>query len=265
MNKTFRKLWKGFWEPVLGLAVFQWIIAVLMAICIWFVFLTSFKKVEGREILKKCKNTPTVFVFWHGRSMMLSPFVLIWGLPGWAVSSRHKDGRMMAKLQRMFRLKPIYGSSSEGGVSVLREGVRILRKDKNKVICISPDGPSGPSLRFQDGALYFAKMSGAQIVPVCYSASNAMFQNRWDRYLVALPFSRITCKIGDPIFVDPKTTKEEFEKIRRKIEGVMVKQVRELDAKYNHKSVEQDLMSGEFKQKLRDERAAKKAAKKKKK
>ena len=42
----------------------------------------------------------------------------------------------------------------------------------------------------------------------------------------------------------------------------MVKQVREMDGEFNLFKVEQDLTSSEFKQKLREEREAKKRAKK---
>ena len=44
----------------------------------------------------------------------------------------------------------------------------------------------------------------------------------------------------------------------------MVRQVREMDGEFNLFQVEQDLTSAEFKQKLREERARKKAEKKKK-
>ena len=169
----------------------------------------------------------------------------------------------MAKLQYLFGLKSIYGSTSEGGISVLRQGVRVLRKG-NYSMCLSPDGPGGPSLRVQDGALYFAKMTGAPIIPVCYSCSKAWFQNRWDRYLVALPFSTITCHVGEPIFIDSKVSAKEFENIRQKIENIMVKQVRDMDGEFNLFKVEQDLTASEFKKKLREEREAAKKAKKKK-
>ena len=151
----------------------------------------------------------------------------------------------------------------EGGISVLREGVRVLRRGDHSM-CLSPDGPGGPSLRVQEGALYFAKMTGAPIIPVCYSCSHSWFQNRWDRYLVALPFSKITCKLADPIFVGSKISQEDFEKLRKRIEDIMVKQVREMDGEFNLFKVEQDLTSSEFKQKLREEREAKKRAKKNK-
>lgn len=263
MYRKFRKLWKAFWEPILRLSVFQWILAGIMAICIWFVYFTCRKKITNWEVFKKYRRKPAIFIFWHGRSMMLSPIVCLGGMRAYAVASRHKDGRMMAKLQRLFGLKSIYGSTSEGGISVLREGVRVLRRGDHSM-CLSPDGPGGPSLRVQEGALYFAKMTGAPIIPVCYSCSHSWFQNRWDRYLVALPFSKITCKLADPIFVDSKISQEDFEKLRKRIEDIMVKQVREMDGEFNLFKVEQDLTSSEFKQKLREEREAKKRAKKNK-
>ena len=232
-----------------------------MAICIWFVYFTCRKKITNWDVFKKYRRKPAIFIFWHGRSMMLSPIVCLGGMRAYAVASRHKDGRMMAKLQRLFGLKSIYGSTSEGGISVLREGVRVLRRGDHSM-CLSPDGPGGPSLRVQEGALYFAKMTGAPIIPVCYSCSHSWFQNRWDRYLVALPFSKITCKLADPIFVDSKISQEDFEKLRKRIEDIMVKQVREMDGEFNLFKVEQDLTSSEFKQKLREEREAKKRAKK---
>lgn len=261
MYQKFRKLWKAFWEPILRLSVFQWILAGIMAICIWFVYFTCRKKITNWEVFKKYRRKPAIFIFWHGRSMMLSPIVCLGGMRAYAVASRHKDGRMMAKLQRLFGLKSIYGSTSEGGISVLREGVRVLRRGDHSM-CLSPDGPGGPSLRVQEGALYFAKMTGAPIIPVCYSCSRSWFQNRWDRYLVALPFSKITCKLADPIFIDSKISQEDFEKLRKRIEDIMVKQVREMDGEFNLFKVEQDLTSSEFKQKLREEREAKKRAKK---
>ena len=264
MYQTFRKLWKGFWEPVLHMSLIQWLVAGLMAVCIWFIYFTSRVKITGYDVFKKYRRQPAVFVFWHGRSMMLSPIICIGGMRAYAVASRHSDGRMMAKLQQLFGLKPIYGSTSDGGISVLRQGVRVLR-DGNYSMCISPDGPGGPSMRVQDGALYFAKMTGAPIIPVCYSCSRAWFQQRWDRYLIAKPFSKITCHVDKPIFIDRKCSDAEFEKIRKNLEEIMVRQVREMDGEFNLFHVEQDLTAHKFKQNIRDARAARKAAKKSKK
>lgn len=261
-NKTFRKLWKGFWQPILGLGIFQWIVAVFMAVPIWFVYFTSIKKITNIEVFQQYRKKPAIFVFWHGRSMMLSPIICLGGMHAYAVASRHKDGRMMAKLQMLFGLRAIYGSSHKGGVSVLREGLRVLARGDH-AICMSPDGPGGPSLRVQDGALYFAKMSGAPIIPVCYSSSRAWIQDRWDRYLVALPFTKLSVNIGMPVFVPRKASDAEFQKIRQDLEDFMVKQMRKLDAEFNLPQAEQGMTASEFKQKKRDAAAQKKNKRKK--
>ncbi len=250
-NKKFRKAWKKFWNPILGCGVIQWIIAICMSVPMWTVYFTSRKKIIGLDVFNKYHRKPAIFVFWHGRSMMLSPIIRMRGMRAYAIASRHKDGRMMAKLQRLFGLRAIYGSTSEGGISVLRQGVRVLR-DGKYALCMSPDGPGGPSMRVQDGALYFAKMTGAPIIPVCYSSSRAWIQKRWDRYLVALHFSRIVCKIGKPIFVDSKVTPKEFENIRKNLENTMVKQLRDLDAEFGLFKVEQDLTADKFKKDMRE-------------
>ena len=98
-NKTFRKIWKGFWEPILKLGIFQWIIVIFMAIPIWFSYFTSIKRISNIEVFYKYRKKPAIFVFWHGRSLMLSPIICLGGMRAYAVASRHKDGRMMAKLQ----------------------------------------------------------------------------------------------------------------------------------------------------------------------
>jgi lysophospholipid acyltransferase (LPLAT)-like uncharacterized protein len=143
-------------------------------------------------------------------------------------------------------LRTIYGSSRDGGVSVLKKGVRILQNGKF-CLALSPDGPNGPSMRFHDGALYFAKMTGAPIIPVCYSCSRPWFLKRWDRYLLAKPFSVIKGIVGKPIFIDSKTRIQDFESIRKNLEYIMVKQAIDLDKHFTSFRVEQDLTPNDFK------------------
>ena len=243
----FRKIWKNFWEFILEIGLLQWIIAIGMAALIWVIYLTSRKEIVNYETFKKFRHKPAIFVFWHGRSLMLSPIVCLGGMKSYAIASRHKDGRMMAKLQHLFGLRAIYGSSHHGGISVLREGIRVLQRGDHS-LCISPDGPGGPSLRVQDGALYFAKMTGAPIIPVCFSARHVWMQNRWDRYLLVYPFTKIKCKVGNPMYIDLKISSDEFAAKRNELEDVMVAQLRELDAEFNLYVVEQGLKSRTFKQ-----------------
>ena len=253
MYKYIRKIWKGFWEPVLHNSIIQWILVGILALVTWFIFLTSKRRFTNTKSLKNYRKKPVVFVFFHGRCAMLSPVIKMARVPAYCVASRHKDGRIMARLQRLFGMRAIYGSTSDGAVAVLREGVKIMR-EKNVSMCVPVDGPSGPSMRVQNGALYFARMTGAPIVPCCFSASRAKFLNRWDRFLIPKLFGTITCRIGKPIYIDSKLSGEDFEKKRAEIEEIMVTQLREMDAEFNLFNVERGENATDFKQRIRDQK-----------
>jgi lysophospholipid acyltransferase (LPLAT)-like uncharacterized protein len=218
-----KKAWKRFYRSLRSLGIVQWPIAVLFYIGMRLVHLTSRVEVRGDYILRDFKNRPAIFVFWHGRSMMLSPVIRRFGIKGFAVAEREKDGRFMARLQRMFGLRPIFGSAAKGAVGVLRQGVRALRS--GNCVCLSPDGPKGPAMRLSDGCIYFAKMSGAPIIPLCYSASRPWFRRkRWDKYLVAKFFGRIICHAGAPFYYDG-----DMDGLHKKLEAFMIGQQNALD------------------------------------
>lgn len=247
MKKIFKNIWKKLWRPILRFPAIQWILMGLIAGLIWFIFFTSKHHFTNTKSLKQYRKKPVIFVFFHGRCAMLSPVIATARIHGYCVASNHKDGRMMACLQRFFGLRAIYGSTSEGSIAVLRKGVRLI-KEKNAAICISVDGPSGPALHLQDGALYFARMTGAPIVPCCFSASRVKFLNRWDRFLIPKLFGTITVDIGEPIYVDSSLKGEAFEQKRQEIEAIMVKQLRNMDAEFNLFKVEQGITSAQFKE-----------------
>lgn len=246
MKKSIKKRFRRFFRFIYGWGVIQWFLAIVYYVLIWFVYFTSTKDIKGLEILRKYARKPAIFVFWHGRTMMLSPVIAINRVRGYAIADNRKDGRAIAKMEKLFGLKTIYGSSAGGGVNVLKRGINVLNKGKD-CLALSPDGPRGPSMRFHDGALYFAKMTGAPIIPVCYSCSRPWFLNRWDRYLLMKPFSVMAGTVGEPIFIDRKTSIEDFEKIRKNLEDIMVKQAYDLDKKFTDFRVEQDLTPEIFK------------------
>ncbi len=251
------KLRKYILDPFLGLDIVQWIFVIPVSLIMWLVFATCCTHVRNKDVLKEYRKKPAVFVIWHGRSMIPSAIMAWYRIRSYVVTSSHKDGRFMAKIQHMFGGRAIFGSSSHGAISVLREGVRILRKGGHCLV-ISPDGPSGPSLRLQDGAMFFAKMTGAPIIPVCFSASRPWIQNRWDRYFVVMPFSKVVIDVGDPIYVKSEIKTPEFEKERQEIENICVKQLRDLDKMFNLMQVEQDMTASEFKKKMREAKKGKK-------
>jgi len=246
MSKGIRKVWKKFWTPILHNPIIQWTLAIVLAGVTWFIFLTSKHKFTNTESLKQYRNKPVVFVFFHGRCAMLSPVIKSARIKSYCVSSRHKDGRMMARLQRLFGLRAIYGSTSDGAVAVLREGVRVMRDEKVSM-CVPVDGPSGPSLHLQDGAIYFARMTGAPIVPCCFSCSRPIYLDRWDKFMIPKLFGTITVNIGKPIHIDSHLRGESFEKKRQEIEDIMIKQLHDMDRKFGLPEIEYGLNATEYK------------------
>lgn len=246
MSKVFRKLWKKFWTPILHNQIVQWTLALILAGITWFIYLTSKHRFTNTESLKNYRKKPVVFVFFHGRCAMLSPLVRSARIKSYCVASRHKDGRMMARLQRLFGLRAIYGSTSDGAVAVLREGVRVMHQT-NMSMCVPVDGPSGPSLHVQDGALYFAKMTGAPIVPCCFSCSRPIYMDRWDKFMIPKLFGTISCHIGEPIYIDSKLRGDDFENKRQEIEEIMINQLRTMDHEFNLPDVPRGIHATEYK------------------
>ena len=247
MSNKIRKIWKQFWSLVLYNPIIQWIIVSFLAGIIWFIFFASKHRYKNMdEILRPLRNKPIIFVFFHGRELMLAPVIRMHGIRSYCVASRHQDGRMMARLLRLFGLRAVYGSTSSGGVEVLRAGARVINEEKT-AMCLAVDGPSGPSMDVKNGALYFARMTGAPIVPVCFSCSKPIYLDRWDKLMIPKLFGTISCYLGEPIYIDSKLRGEEFEKKRQEIEEIMVKQLREMDAEFNLPEIPRGINATEYK------------------
>ncbi|MBM2836962.1 MAG: uncharacterized protein HW409_1151, partial [candidate division NC10 bacterium] len=74
------------------------------------------------------------------------------------------------------------------------------------------DGPRGPRAKVKSGVIELAKLTGAPIVPVTFSAARRRPLKSWDAFLIPLPFSRAVYIWGDPMYVEPMATKEEVAK-----------------------------------------------------
>jgi len=229
-----RDTWKKLWRRIFTLPLVQWVAAGLMWVAVKFVHLTARIEYRGDAVFRRYVGRPIIFSFWHGRTMMLSSVASHYGFRGYAVFSRHRDGRLISKLFRMFGLRGIYGSTGRrGAVQALREGVRVL--SSGRMLGISPDGPMGPFMRLHDGVLHFAKKTGVPIVPVCFSCSRPWTQNRWDRYMVATPFSKIIIEALPVFRIGPN---DDIEEARQKLEKIMIDQVQTLDAEFGLEKME---------------------------
>jgi lysophospholipid acyltransferase (LPLAT)-like uncharacterized protein len=154
------------------------------------------------------RGEQTIVAFWHGRLLMM-PFVY----PGKAAAiliSQHRDGEYISRIAGVLGYHVIRGSATRGGVRAFKQMIRALKEGVNLVI--TPDGPKGPRGKVKSGVIELAKLTGAPIVPVTFSAARRRFLKSWDAFLLPLPFARAVYIWGEPIYVEPMATKEEVAK-----------------------------------------------------
>jgi hypothetical protein len=91
------------------------------------------------------------------------------------------------------------GDTTLGMGRVMVRFVRRIMAGENTII--APDGPDGPAYIPKPGIAYIARKANALIVPVGGYCRNAYRLNRWDHYVIPLPFSRVSIHVGEPFGV----------------------------------------------------------------
>jgi lysophospholipid acyltransferase (LPLAT)-like uncharacterized protein len=151
-----------------------------------------------------------IFAFWHQRLLMM-PFLRYQGRIGMLIS-QHRDGEFIARAVQSFGVDSVRGSTTRGGLSALRGMERFFRTGAN--VAITPDGPQGPKHMVQIGVIELARLTGAPILPVTYSASRKKVFGSWDNFILPLPFGKVVYIWGEPFFVPRDRNKEELEEAR---------------------------------------------------
>ena len=172
------------------------------------------------------EGQPFILCFWHGRLMMM-PYCWDYGWPLHTLTSDHPDGRLIARTTAHFGLRTVVGSSSRGGAAALRRMARLIRDGSS--IGLTPDGPRGPRMRAQSGAVALARLSGAPMVPVSFSAGRRRVLATWDRFVLALPFNRGAFVWGPPIRVPRDADAGTLEVCRAQLETALNDITREAD------------------------------------
>ena len=170
---------------------------------------------------------PFIVAFWHNRIMMMVA-ILDPDQKVALLQSRHRDGQLMSNAINRFGVRTIWGSTSKGGSAGLRSMIKALKNGER--VAITPDGPRGPRMRCNPGVIALARLSGASIVPITYSASRFWALNTWDRFILTKPFGRGALAWGAPISVPHDLDADDFERYRLKVEHAMNDLVRETDA-----------------------------------
>ncbi len=198
----------------------EWVVPPLAALLIRATRLTMRVRFVGRETADRltAAGRPYIHAFWHGH-LFLMPYSYHGSRIAILISAHH-DGELIARTMHAFGHDSIRGSTTSGGASALRAAVRALRAGSD--VGFTPDGPRGPRHRVQMGVIQAARMGGAPIVPVAFSASRRKVFGSWDGFMVPYPFSRGLFLYGEPLEVPAGAGPEQMEEARRILEQRMV-------------------------------------------
>ena len=168
------------------------------------------------------KNKTYFFGSWHQH--VFSCFCACLGRSHLSMTSRSKDGEMVAFLLSKMNFIPVRGSSSRGGKEVMNETIKQLKKDDNIYpAAITIDGPRGPAKVPKMGIIEIARQAQQPIIP--YSAIPKKYWqfNSWDKFRLPMPFTKIFVIYGDPIMVDPDLNKDDYQEVSEKITNELEK------------------------------------------
>ncbi|HUB94862.1 MAG TPA: lysophospholipid acyltransferase family protein [Stellaceae bacterium] len=192
----------------------------LLQLYIRLVYVTSRWTVVGgeRPDALLAAGQPVIVAFWHGRMLLLP---LMWARRGplYMLMSQHRDGRIIADAVAYFGIGSIEGSTNSGGGAALRTMVRHVRAGAS--VGITPDGPNGPAMRASEGIVAAARLARAPILPMTYATSRRRILASWDRFHLALPFSRGVFLWGEPIRVPERLDEGDAAEWRALIEARM--------------------------------------------
>ena len=135
------------------------------------------------------------------------------------MSSRSKDGQMGAGVAQRAGCHTVWGSSTRGGGSALKEMIKRIRETRLAVHMI--DGPQGPAGVVKAGVIAMAHGANAALVPVCVRSDRAWYLKSWDAFMIPKPFARVTVSFSSPVELPKAKDKANLEEQRQMLENIM--------------------------------------------
>ncbi|MEL0110244.1 MAG: lysophospholipid acyltransferase family protein [Rickettsiales bacterium] len=202
-----------------------------------FVWSTGRWKIVGENVPDRLLEAgePFIATFWHGRLIMMAFSWKRCDLVHMLISG-HRDGQLVSGMMSHFGSKSVFGSSTRGGAAAFIQLVRLLKE--GEVVGITPDGPRGPRMRANSGVVSLAKIAGAPIVPLTFSASWAHVFESWDRFMLPFPFSKGVFLWGTPIEVQKDADDGQLEEKRLEVEQALIALTQRADWLMNQADIE---------------------------
>lgn len=177
--------------------------------------------IKGREHLDRLYSSKKRFLlcFWHGKYTPIFP--LLEGYEVCVISSRSERGSVIAEICRNFGYRSAQ-IPDQPGREVLPLLEKVLSAARGGGIAV--DGPLGPRHRVKTGVIRMASALGFALVPVSVDSRRKMVWNkRWDRMEIPLPFATVGLVLGEPIQVPPGLQKEQIRDWANHLSEVLTK------------------------------------------
>ena len=174
---------------------------------------------KNKEVIDKLENENQKFVlaFWHGS--MLLPWYLQRYKNFAGLTSKSKDGDLLARVLNLWRYNVVRGSSTEGGEIAL--GILLDYAKNGYSISITPDGPLGLYRKMKAGAIITAKKSGLPLVLIGVGFKKKSNLKSWDKFTVPKLFTKATVIYSNPIRIDKDLSYNETSKMIEKCEKIL--------------------------------------------
>lgn len=180
----------------------------IISFLLWLLSLSINKTIRLKVLGEECvdgvheNGENVIFAFWHQAT-----FPLFYYCRDRNVSIAPLDntrGEILARFARRYNYQ-ILRTSADGDALARGTGaLRVLKTLKNgNDGAIAVDGPPEESIfKAKPGVLFLAKKTGRAVVPVGVHAHwKVSIGNRWDKYFVPLPFSRVVIVFDKPFRV----------------------------------------------------------------
>ncbi|NRA73864.1 MAG: lysophospholipid acyltransferase family protein [Rickettsiales bacterium] len=201
---TLKLIYKNFIRKLLATQF----VGFLAYLYILIVFLTSKKKTIYSQYFntEKFHNTTSIYVFWHGR-MILMYFLRPKNKKTNIFISAHADGKIIGRVSKFFNVGVIWGSSNKNPTHSLKKIFTAL--NQKECLAITPDGPRGPAFEINSNIVKIASKYNLCIIPVTSGMSKKKVFRSWDKFMLPLPFGKLSLIYGKPIKIPPQVTKEQ--------------------------------------------------------
>lgn len=153
-----------------------------------------------------------LYLFWHDG--LLLPAYLFAPRRQYMLASQSKDGELIARLCEHMGWRVLRGSSSRGGVAVIRQMLELARGAGPFQIGIAGDGPRGPARAIKTSTLAVAARVGLTIVPLGFAFDRPWRARGWDKMILPRPFARAAMVGGKSLRIPPRANEQELEHYR---------------------------------------------------